>query len=110
MSRLLAWICLVLAASTSAYGLQLTAAALVSPADAAGQVTSATAAAGQITSTTFTRRVLLVAVDPVTGDSEQVECDAPSYSFASDVIFVYANDFPAVAQVCNVADALAGRP
>ena len=100
MSQLLAWICLVLVASTTAYGLQRTAAAMVPSAAAAGQVTSAT----------LTRRVLLVAVDPATGDRAQVECDAPSYRFASDVLLVDANDFPAVAQVCNVADARAVRP
>lgn len=110
MSQLLAWVCLVLVASTSAYGLQLTAAVLVPPAAAAGQVTSAPAAAGQVTSTKFTRRVLVFAVDPVTGDRAQVECDAPSTSFVSDVLIVDANDFPAVAQVCNVADMRAGRP
>lgn len=91
MSRIFAWICLVLVASTTAYGLQLTAAAMVPSTDAAHRVTSAT----------FTRRVLLVAVDPVTSDRAQVECDVPSYSFTSDVVLLDANDFPAVAQRCN---------
>jgi TnpA family transposase len=39
-----------------------------------------------------------------------VEYIAPSCSFASDVLFVDANDLPAVAQVCTVADARAARP
>jgi hypothetical protein len=100
MRQMLAWICLVLVASTTAYGLQRTAAAMVPSA----------AAAGQVPSTTVTRRVLIVAVDSVTGDRAQVECEAPSYSFASDVLVVDANDVPAVAQVCTVADAPAVRP
>jgi hypothetical protein len=68
------------------------------------------AAVDQRTSAPLTRKVLIVPVDPVTGDRAQVECDAPSNSFASDVLFVGANDFPAVARVCNVADAPAIRP
>jgi hypothetical protein len=90
MSQMLAWICLVLVASTMAYGLQLTAAAIVPSA----------AAADQLTPATFTRKVLIVVVDPVTGDRVQVECDAPANSFASDLFLVDANNFPAVAQVC----------
>jgi hypothetical protein len=100
MVRLLAWICLVLVASTTAYGLQLTAAAMVPP----------TAAAGRVNAGTSTGRVLLVAVDPATGDRAQVECDAPSYSFASDVVLVDADTFSDVAQVCNVADSPAAHP
>jgi hypothetical protein len=91
MSQILAWICLVLVASTSAYGLQLTAAAMMPSVDAALQVTAAT----------FTRRVWLVAIDPVTGDRAQVECNILSYSFASNVVLVDAKDFPAFAQTCN---------
>jgi hypothetical protein len=100
MSQVLAWIGLVLVASTAAYGLQRTAAALVPSADAAPQTTSAT----------WTRRVLLVAVDPVTGDRAHVECDMPSYSFTSDVVLLDANDFPAVARVCNHPTASGVRP
>jgi hypothetical protein len=100
MSHVLAWICLVLVASTAAHALQLTAAAMVPSADAAHQVTSAT----------LTRKVLLVAVDPVTGDRTQVECDVPSYSFTRDVVLVDAKDFPAVAQTCNHATASGVRP
>lgn len=91
MSRVLAWVCLVLLASTTAYGLQLTAAALVPSA----------AAANQVTSDTLTRNVLIVAVDPVTGDRAQVECGVPSYSFASDMLLVDGRDFPTVARQCD---------
>ena len=91
MSQMLAWVCLVLVASTTAYGLQLTAAALVPSA----------AAANQVTPETPTRNVLIVAVDPVTGDRAQVECGVPSYNFASDMYLVDANDFPAVARECT---------
>lgn len=63
------------------------------------------AAARQVTSTVLRRTVLLVTVDPVTDDRAHVECDAPSDSFASDVLLVDANDFPTVAQRCNVAAA-----
>ena len=91
MSHVLAWICVVLVASMSAYGLQLTAAAMVPSA----------AAAEPVTSTTSSRKVLIVAVDPVTGDREQVECDAPSYSFASDLLLVEGNEYPADTHVCT---------
>lgn len=100
MSQVLAWICLVLVASTTAYGLQLTAAAML----------PSVAEVDQVTSATFTRNVLIVAVNPVTGDRAQVECDAPPNSFASDVLIVNANDFPAVAQVCNHPTASGVRP
>jgi len=91
MNQMLAWICLVLIASTTAYGLQLTAAALVPSA----------AEAHQVISDTPTRNLLVVAVDPVTGGRAQVECNVPSYSFASDTILVDSRDFPAVARECN---------
>jgi hypothetical protein len=100
MSQMLAWICLVLVASTTAYGLQLSVEKLVPSAVAANQVAPAT----------FTRKVLIVAVDPVTGDREQAECDAPSNSFASDVLLVDASDFLAVIQSCSPPSALGVRP
>jgi hypothetical protein len=91
MSHILGWMCLVLVASTTAYGLQLTAVAMV----------PSVAGADQVTSETFTRNVLIVAVNPVTGDRAQVEFCAPPDSFASDVLIVTANDFPAVAQLAT---------
>jgi hypothetical protein len=90
MSHRVAWICLVLVASTMAYGLQLTTAAIVPSA----------ATADQLSSATLTRRVLIVVVDPITGDRANVECDAPANSFASDILIVDADNFPAVAQTC----------
>jgi hypothetical protein len=95
MGRFLAWFCLVLVASTTAYGLQLIAAAIQPSAAAASQVTSATVA----------HHILIVAVDPVTGDRTQMECGAPTDSFASEVLLVDANDLPAVARVCKVVGA-----
>jgi hypothetical protein len=49
--------------------------------------------------------VLIVAIDPVTGDRAQVECDAPVYSFASDIVVMDAGDFPAVSRLCTRGDA-----
>jgi hypothetical protein len=99
MSHLLAWFCLVLVASTSAYGVQLTAAAML-PSDSPSLVTSAT----------FTGKVLIVAIDPVTGDRAQVECDAPSNSFVSNMVLVDPEDFAAVARECSGDDASAAHP
>ena len=100
MRQMLAWICLVLVASTTAYGLQLSVEALVPSAVAAKQVATATS----------TSKVLIVAVDPVTGDRVQAECDAPSNSFASDVLLVDASDFLVVSQRCSSSSALGLRP
>jgi hypothetical protein len=98
LSQVLAWSGLVLIASATAGGLmQVAAAATGPPAGAVDQ--------HQATSATVTRRVLIVAVDPVTGEHTQVECDAPAYSFASDIGLIDANDFPPVARVCAGADA-----
>jgi hypothetical protein len=91
MSQMLAWICLVLVASTTAYGLQLSVEALVPSAVAANQATTAK----------LTSKVLIVAVDPVTGDRAQADCDVPSNSFASDVLLVDASDFLVVSQRCS---------
>jgi hypothetical protein len=63
-------------------------------------VPPAAAAVDPVVSTAPTRQVLIVAVDPVTGDRAQVECHAPANSFASDVIMVEAADFPAAEQAC----------
>jgi hypothetical protein len=95
MTQVLAWICLVLVACTTAYGLQLTAAAIVPPASAADRGAPVTS----------TRRVLILVDNPVTGESARVECDVPTSSYVSDVFLVDANDLPVVALACNIADA-----
>jgi len=43
----------------------------------------------------------IVAVNPVTGDRAQVECETPSNTFTTDVVLVDASDFPALARVCG---------
>jgi hypothetical protein len=100
MSQMLAWICLVLVASTTAYGLQLSVEALVPSVVAAKHVTTAT----------FTSKVLIVAIDPVTGDRAQADCDAPSNSFASDVLLVDASDSLVVSQRCSTPSTSGVRP
>jgi hypothetical protein len=90
MSQALAWICLALVASTTAYGLQRTAAAIMPSAGASDLVTSAT----------LTRHVLIIAVDHVTGDRAQLDCDVPT-NVTSDVIVVDASVFADVARVCD---------
>jgi hypothetical protein len=99
MSQFLAWIGLVLVASTTAYGVQLTGAAMLPTA----------AAASLPTADKSTRDVLIIAIDPVTGDRVQVECHAAASAFASDVVLVDAKDFPAAAQACVTAGALVAR-
>jgi hypothetical protein len=49
---------------------------------------------------TLTRHVVIAAVDPVTGDRAQIECDVPAATFASDLVIVDANDFAAVTRAC----------
>jgi hypothetical protein len=95
MSHVVAWICLVLVACTAAYGLQLTAAAVVEPSAAAETVTSDPPA----------RQVLIVAVDPVSGGRTQVVCDARANAFVSDGLLVDATDVPTAAQACIDTDA-----
>jgi len=92
MTQVFMWICLVLVASTSAYGLQRTATDMLPPAAAADQ--------NQVSSATVTRAVLIVADDPVTGAVTQVECDAPVNSFAGDMVLVDAKDLPGIASTC----------
>jgi hypothetical protein len=99
MSHPIAWFCLVLVACASAYGVQLTATAM-KPSDSPSLIPSAT----------FTQKVLIAAIDPVTGDRAQVECDAPSNSFVSDVVLVDPKDFAAVARECSGDDASAAHP
>jgi hypothetical protein len=91
MSQLVAWIGLVLVAGTSAYGLNVTAMTML----------SSTAAAGRLTSSTTRREVLIVAVDPVTGDRAQMVCDAPANGFTGDTLLVNASDLSTISQVCN---------
>jgi hypothetical protein len=91
MGQVLAWVGLLLVASTTAYGLQLSVEALM----------PSVAAANQVAPMTFTRKVLIVAVDPVTGDREQAECTAHSDSFASDMLLVDASDFLVVSRACK---------
>ena len=95
MTQVLAWICLVLVACTAAYGLQLTAAAIVPPASADDRGASIQSM----------RKVLIVADDPVKGEAARVECDVPTSSYVSDVLLVDANDLRDVARACNVGDA-----
>jgi hypothetical protein len=88
MGRAFAWMSLVLTAGTAAYGLQLTAAALVRPAN-------------QVVSTSSTRRVSIVAIEADTGDRiAQVECEVPAYNFTGDVVLVDANELADVSQAC----------
>lgn len=92
----------MLVAGACAYGLQLTAVAIVPRADAADQ--------HEVTSATGTRQVSIVAIDPVTGDHTQVECDAPANSFASDIVLVDARAFRAIASACNRTDVAEAGP
>jgi hypothetical protein len=100
MGQVLAWVRLLLVASTTAYGLQLSVEALVPSAAATTQVAPAT----------FTRTVLIVAVDPATGDREQAECAVHSDSFSSDVLLVDASDFFVVSRACSRMSASGVRP
>lgn len=96
--RALSWAGLVLVASTSAYGLQLTAAALM----------SSEVSVNQVKPETIRRTVLVVAVDPDTGDHAQVECGMLLQNFSSEMLLVRAEDFPAVARECNHRTASGG--
>ena len=97
MGRAFAWTCLVLTACTAAYGLQLTAAALVHSADAS---------ANKVTSSSPTRTVLIVAIEADSGDRiAQVECDVPAYNFTGDVLLVDASELAEVTQTCADAHA-----
>jgi hypothetical protein len=90
MRSVLAWMCLVMVASVVALGLQLTTAAILPTAAALDEVTSAMS----------TRKLLLVAVDALTDNPAQVECEVPANSIASDVLLVEAKDFPTVSRAC----------
>jgi len=101
MGQVLAWVCLLLVASTTAYGLQRSVEALA----------PSVAAANQVAPATVTRKESIVAVDPVTGDRSQLECDAASDSFAtSDVLLVDASDLLVVSQRCSHPSASGERP
>ena len=85
LSQVLPWICLVMVASTAAYGLQLAGAAMI-PSAAADQLDRSYQTLGghdisdqrgslvQASSTTSMRMVLITGEDAATGDSTQVEC------------------------------------
>jgi hypothetical protein len=114
--QVLPWIGLLVALSTSAYGLDSAAAAFGSTAPAmpesvAGNDYSITgsqvapmvpsvAGADQLASGTVTHEVLIV-VDNPAGDRAQLRCHVPSNAFASNVVHVEADEFVAVAQVCD---------
>jgi hypothetical protein len=118
----LPWICLLVVASTTAYGLQLGAAATVSSAAADQLDGSYQALDGhgigeqrgallQAASTSSTGMILITGQDATTGDRMQMECITANDRIASDALLVELKDFPAIAaQVCNVAIAPAVRP
>jgi hypothetical protein len=95
MSHVLAWICLLLVSCAAAYGLQLTTSVVVPPSAAADTAASAPPP----------RKTLIVAVDRVTGDRAQEECDVPISSYTSDVLLVDASHLPAVVRACDIAGA-----
>jgi hypothetical protein len=122
LSLVLSWICLVVVASTTAYGLELAAAAMV-PSVAADELDRSDQAPDshdirelrgallQAASTSSTGMVLITGQDATTGDRIQVECVTATDRIASDALLVELKDLPAVAaQVCNVANVLAVRP
>jgi hypothetical protein len=113
--QVLPWIGLLIALSTSAYGLDRAAAAFGSTAPGVAEsvagsdysitgaqvapIVPSVAGADQLTSGTVTRDVLIV-VDNPAGDRAQLRCHVPSNAFASNVVHVDADEFLAVAQVC----------
>jgi hypothetical protein len=118
----LSWICLVAVASTTAYGLELAAAAMV-PSVATDELDGSNQALDghdirelrgalpQAASTSSTGMVLITGQDAAGGDRMQVECVTANDRIASDVLLVELKDLPAVAaQVCNVANVLAVGP
>ena len=122
LSLVLSWICLVVVASTTAYGLELAGAAMV-PSVAADEldrgdqaldshdIRELRGALPQPASTSSTGMVLITGQDAVTGERMQVECLTANDRIASDVLQVELKDLSAVAaQVCNVANVLAERP
>jgi hypothetical protein len=97
----LAWVCLLAVLSAGAYGLRLTAAAMLPDREAADHINRVPS----------TRTVLIVAVDIVASVRKQAECDAAPNSFATDVLLVDASDFSAVVRTCSypgVSGALPG--
>jgi hypothetical protein len=60
------------------------------------------AAANQVSTTaTFSPKVLIVAVDPITSDHKEMECEARSSTFASGVVLADGRDLVAVSQACS---------
>ncbi len=117
LGQVLAWICLLVVASTTAYGLQLAAASIV-PTVADGQhngsyqgldgddIREQRAALLQAASTSLARMVLITGLDATTGDRTQVECLTAGGGIASDALSVDLQDLPCVAAlVCNVSSA-----
>jgi hypothetical protein len=122
LSLVLSWICLVVVASTTAYGLELAGAAMI-PSVAADEldrgdqaldshdIRELRGALPQAASASSTGMVLITGQDAVTGERMQVECVTANDRIASDMLQVELKDLSAVAaQVCNVANVLAERP
>lgn len=104
LSVIFPWLCLVLVASTSAYGVQLAAAPIAPSTD--HYVTQQHASALQATFRTPTVIVLIAGYDAATGDQMQVGCATTSDRVASDALLVKLKDFGTVAsQVCTEATA-----
>jgi hypothetical protein len=113
VGQVLAWTSLLAVASTSAYGLQLTAAAMV-PTAAAEQRTGSSLSARdadeirardraqvQAASAASATTVLIIGEDAATGDHIQIEC-ATSNSLASDMLLVDLKDLADfAAHICN---------
>jgi len=116
LRQLLPWLCLLAVASTSAYGIQLTALAMVPSAPAAradeiyrpegGDELSDHRAALVRAASTPSRRVIIVGYDATGLDQMQVECVTAGEQIATDTLLVESKDFqPVAAQVCNVPTA-----
>lgn len=113
LSQALPWLCLLIVASTSAYGLQLTAASMVPSAVADQRDGSSQALDGhgigeprgavlQAASASSTRTVLITGEDTITGDRMDVECTTTSDRVASDALLVELKDLgEIVAWVCS---------
>lgn len=103
MRRVLAWICLVLVVTTSAYGLQLAAAAIVpTSADDQSAVTEPRGPTLQQAATTSTHMLLIIGFDESTGERIQLECATSSDRVAVDALAVQLNNLGNVAgQLCS---------
>jgi hypothetical protein len=112
-SQILPWICLLVVASTTAYGLQLAAASMV-PSTAADQrggsyqaldsqvIREQRSALLQPASASSTRMVLITGEDGTTGDRRQLECATTSDRLATDALLVDLKDLGFIAaQLCS---------